>query len=251
MAVGFSQRIQLAWLEQTAAGMMSGQSRVQIEAALQEHLRDRLSVGGDAERGTREKAITILLKIWVSVPEGLESFRDEGLDHLRRLPASEHLAVHWGMTLAVYPFVGTVAETVGRLLRLQGAASAAQVQRRMREQLGQRTTVARAVRRVLRSFIDWGVLLETGAKGTYRGTPARLVEDRRLGAWLIEAALIASGSDLAPLAAIAGTPALFPFTLSLTGGPGLVENPRIEYLRQGLDEEIITRKLNPRPARQG
>src|SRR5437764_12100172 len=165
LQIGFSQRVQLDWLEQTAALVLAGQTREQIETALQECLRDKLSVGGAAQRGNREKAITILLKIWASVPKYLQPFRDEGLDYLQRLPHADHIALHWGMTMAVYPFFGAVAETVGRLMRLQGTCAAAQIQRRMREQLGERATVARAARRILRCFVDWGVLQET--QGVY------------------------------------------------------------------------------------
>lgn len=156
LQIGFSQRVQLDWLEQTAALVLAGQTREQIETALQECLRDKLSIGGAAPRGNREKAITILLKIWASVPHCLQLFRDDGLDHLRRLPHGDHIALHWGMTMAVYPFFGAVAETVGRLMRLQSTCAAAQIQRRIREQLGERETVARAARRILRCFVDWG-----------------------------------------------------------------------------------------------
>lgn len=75
MQIGFSQRIQLDWLEHTAALVLAGQTREQIDAALQGFLSDKLSVGGTAERGNREKAITILLRIWVSVPPHLKPFR--------------------------------------------------------------------------------------------------------------------------------------------------------------------------------
>ena len=64
-------------------------------------LQGRLSIGGTAERGNREKAISILRKIWVTVPSGLKLFRDDALAHLNRLPLADHLAVHWGMTIAV------------------------------------------------------------------------------------------------------------------------------------------------------
>src|SRR5262249_55347830 len=165
--IGFSQRVQLDWLEQTAALVLAGQTRDQIETALQECLRDKLSLGGTAQRGNREKAITILLKIWASVPKCLQSLRDDGLDYLRHLPHDDHLALHWGMIMAVYPFFGVVAESVGRLMRLQGTCAAAQIQRRIREQLGERETVARAARRILRCFVDWGVLQETREKGVY------------------------------------------------------------------------------------
>ena len=58
------------------------------------------------------------------------------------------MLVHWCMCMAAYPFFGTVADATGRLLRLQGTAAAAQIQRRLRERLGERETVARAARRV-------------------------------------------------------------------------------------------------------
>ncbi len=142
--VGFGQRIQLDWLERTANLYAAGHTRDEIEESLQAFLQDRLSIGSDAKRGNRALAISILLKVWVVVPTGLESLRDDGLEFLKQLPPKEHLVVHWGMVMAVYPFFQALAETVGRLLRLQGTVAASQVQRRMREQFGERSTVERA-----------------------------------------------------------------------------------------------------------
>src|SRR5437588_10160694 len=92
--------------------------------------------------------------------------------------------------------------TVGRLLRLQGTGAASQVQRRMREQFGERSTVERATRRILRCLIDWGVLKETKEKGIYQATPTLFVNDAKLAQWIIEASLIASGSASTMLRAI-------------------------------------------------
>jgi hypothetical protein len=239
MQIGFSQRIQLDWLERTASLLLMGHTRDAIQAALQELLRDRLSIGVIAERGNREKAISILLKIWVTVPSGLKSFRGDGLAHLNRLPLADHLPVHWGMTIAVYPFVGVVAEAVGRLLRLQGSCAAVQLQRRVREQLGERETVARAARRVLRCCIDWGVLQETREKGVYQAVPERSVTDKKLAAWLIEAILRGSGLTAVPLKAIVQSPALFPFSIGPLSIGNLEGHDRLEWFRQGLDEEMV------------
>ena len=159
--VGFSQRIRLEWLEFTANLVLAGNQRGEIVQALRDRLRDELSVGNDPERGTRDKAITILTKVWVTVPRERRSFRDDGLAFLQRIPRDERMLVHWCMCMMAYPFFGAVADATGRLLQLQGTAGAAQVQRRLREQMGERETVARAVRRILRGFIDWGALLET------------------------------------------------------------------------------------------
>jgi hypothetical protein len=239
MPIGFSQRVQLDWLEQTATLVLAGQTRAQIETALQERLRDKLSVAGTAQRGNREKAITILLKTWVSVPQCLQPLRDEGLAYLRRLPHDDHIALHWGMTMAVYPFFGAVAETVGRLLRLQGACAAAQIQRRLREQLGERETVARAARRILRCFVDWGILHETDKKGVYCAFPVRAIQDKELTLWLVETALRASCTDQRALTAVAQTPALFPFRLAPLYPSDVENHARLDLFRHSLDEDMV------------
>ena len=130
--IGFSQRIRLEWLEQTANLALAGNDKAAISDVLQEVLQDKLSVGGHAIRGNREKAITILMKTWLTVPRELEALRDDGLQILQGLRRNDRIAVHWGMALAVYPFWGAVATHTGRLLRLQGTAAAVHVQRRVR-----------------------------------------------------------------------------------------------------------------------
>ncbi len=242
--IGFSQRVRLEWLERTAALVLAGAGRAQVEAMLQTLLREQISVGGQAERSNREKAITILLRTWVTVPEALAPLRDDGLRLLSELPAGDHLPLHWGMTMAAYPFFGSVAEVVGRLLRLQGSVQAAQAQRRIREQLGERETVARAARRVLRCFVDWGVLEDTDDKGVYRAALVRPVRDARLTAWLIGAVLHARGVEYAPLRALAEAPALFPFDLGAPAMAALRESQRLELTRQGLDEDVVQLRRN-------
>lgn len=237
--IGFSQRIRLEWLERTANLALSGCDKESSYRALQKLLQSHLSVDGSAKRGNREKAITILMKVWITVPKGLETLRDDGLKLLRHLPADDRIAVHWGMSMAVYPFWGTVAETTGRLLRLQSDVVAAQVQRRVREVLGERETVSRAARRVLRSYHDWGVLLETSEKGTYRQSAIRTVTDLKLVTWLISAVLISSGSKSAPLTSITQGPTLFPFQLVSPTARALEECSRLEMVRHALDDDTV------------
>ena len=237
--VGFGQRIQLDWLERTAQLYIAGFTKDEIEESLQSLLKDQLSIGSDARSGNRALTILILLKVWVVVPHGLENLRDEGLELLKKLSPKDHLIVHWGMVMAVYPFFQALAETVGRLLRLQGTVAASQVQRRMREQFGERSTVERAARRILRCLIDWGVLKETEEKGIYQATATISVNDTKLAEWLIEASLIASGSASSTLRAISQNPAIFPFTTESINIRGLESHSRLELLRQGLDEDVI------------
>ncbi|MEW6458640.1 MAG: hypothetical protein AB1441_06175 [Bacillota bacterium] len=238
--VGFSQRVRLEWLEQAANLVLAGNDKSAINNALQELLKDKVSVGGPAVRGNREKIITILMKVWFNVPRELEMFRDDGLDLLRRLPRTDRVAVHWGMVMAVYPFWAAVAGHVGRLLKLQGSAAAAHVQRRMREQYGERETVSRAARRVMRSYVDWGVLSETAAKGVYAPGLSLPVDDAKLVSWLIEAALYARPNGSAALRELFDSTSQFPFRLKQITAENLsTMSPRLEFLRHGLDEDLV------------
>jgi len=238
-SIGFSQRIRLDWLQYTADLALAGSSKDEIFAALRERLRDRLSVGRDPERGNREKAITILAKVWVTVPNELQSSRDEGLELIQRLPAGDRMLVHWCMCMAAYPFFGTVAEATGRLLRLQETASAAQVQRRVREQFGERETVSRAARRILRAFLDWGVLAETGKNGIYRGVSKRVVDEVSLILWVVKTVLVAKAEGSLSLPTALRSPGLFAFDIVLRSIRALDGCSFIQITRQGLDQEIF------------
>jgi hypothetical protein len=238
--VGFSQRIRLEWLQHTANFVLAGNDKEAVNASLQELLKDKVSVGGHAVRGNKEKAITILMKIWLNVPRGLESLRSDGLELLKKLPRNDQIAVHWGMAMAVYPFWAAVAANTGRLLRLQGIAAAAHVQRRVREQYGERETVSRAVRRIIRSFVDWGVLSETSGKGVYGQGLTLSVDDPRLIAWLIEASLHARFNGSAATKDLLDSPSIFPFRLMHVSAEHLVSaSPRFDLLHHGLDDDLV------------
>ncbi|MFH1952278.1 MAG: hypothetical protein ABIL06_11755 [Pseudomonadota bacterium] len=243
--IGFSQRIRLEWFEQTANLILAGNDKTAINDSLQDLLQDKLSVGGQAVRGNREKVITILLKTWLTVPSGLEALRDEGLGILQGLSRKDRIAVHWGMALAAYPFWGSVAAHTGRLLRLQGTAAAAHVQRRVREQYGERETASRAARRVLRSFIDWGVLNETQDKGVYAPGNQTLLQEPRTIAWLVEASLHGRLNGSAAIKDLLEGPSIFPFRLAHISAEQVVSlSPRLDILRHGLDDNLVMlRKL--------
>lgn len=239
--IGIDRRIRLEWLEYTASMALAGQNRESIVTALQELLADSLSGGGESGRGCREKTITVLTRVWSSVPNHLVLFRNDGLDALNRLPLSYHLAIHWAAIMAAYPFWKDVAETVGRLIRLQGVLSHSQVSRRMRETYGERQTVSRSCQRILRSFVDWGVIVDTDDKGTYRQGAILAVDDAALATLLVEAILL-SGTPSTTLRDTIQSPALFPFMLVVPKPADIEQSGRMELSNQGLDDIVVSLK---------
>lgn len=238
--VGISQRIRLEWLDEAAALARERRSSAQVRSALVEMLLDKVSVGGSAPRNNREKTITILARVWCRPLPSLIPLRDAGLQLLDGAAPAGRLAVHWGMTMAVYPFWSAVATQVGRLLRLQDAATAAQINRRVQEQYGERSTVARATRHILRSFVDWGILADTETRGRYVPADVHPLTSPELLAWLAEAALHVRDGEPAPPGDLLQQPGLFPFHASYVPPLALAAaSPRLEVVRHGLDSELL------------
>jgi Holliday junction resolvase-like predicted endonuclease len=242
--IGLDRLVRLKWLERTAYLFLAGNDAPAVKAALQEDLQGAFRSKNTKIRGSLDKTITILMRIWVRPP------RDrEGLKLLSHLPREDHIAVHWGMAMAVYPFWGAVAAHVGRLLRLQGTAAASQVQRRVREQYGERDTVSRAARRVLRSFVDWEVLKETSEKGIYTAGLSLAIAQVELIAWLAEAFLHAHPNGSVALRTVLDSTSLFPFRLSPISTAHLVAvSGRLDVLRHGLDQDLIMLRTESLPA---
>lgn len=235
--VGFDRELKLKWLDTTADLVLAGLTEKEILAKLKDILKGELP--DSCTRGAKEKTITVLLRIWVKVPDIVKPLRDDAIKLIHQ-PDSNRLILHWGLCLVTYPFFAFVAETVGRLSKLQGTFSSIHIQRRAKEQYGERETVSRAVNRIIQSLKDWNVIKETKENRIFEiGKPLPVKNDLLTG-WLIEAALISSGNKSASLKAVTHSPALFPFNIALPNSRILEKSERFELFLHGLDEEMVT-----------
>jgi len=230
--IGFDRKLQLDWLDATAGLCQESLDSGIVAARLHQQLESEI---GGLE--ARRKTITVLLRIWVNVPVEYGRLRGEALQLAAQVSPEERLWLHWGMSLLAYPFFRDVAATVGQLSRLQGILSQAQVQRRMIENWGQRTTLQRSVQRLIRTFVEWGVLAETGERGSYEVCPLRQTENSALALWLLECTLRANGAEM-PLMTLVQSPQLFPFDLTPYAG-NLRRSERFVVNREGLDLEMV------------
>ncbi len=238
--VGISRLVRLPWLEETASLVLTGNDTKAIRDTLDRFLQDQISPGGKAHGNGRMKTIGVLIRTWQLVPTGLESLRDDGLRLLRDSPASHRIALHWCMLAAAYPFWGAVAAHAGRQLRLQNRVAAAVIQRRVREEFGDRPGVERATRYVLRSFVEWKVLTETKRAGIYAPAGARPMENPKLLAWMAEAILRSRELRAGAPKDVLSGPRMFPFRAVFSSAEAVAtENARLDFLRHGLDDELF------------
>lgn len=238
--IGIDRLIRLKWLECTSNLVLAGNDEKAAKDELTQLLATAFPSSSPAKRGSLSKTITILLKTWLRVHQEIHSLRDTGLELLQSIEKNDRRVVHWGMLMAAYPFWGAVAEQTGRLLRLQENVAASQIQRRLREQYGERETVSRRVRYVISGFIDWGVLRKTKEKGIYSQGRTCSISDPRLVSWLIEASLHTRSNGSAAIKDLLDSTSLFPFSLMHVPAEHLVSmSPRLDLLRHGLDDDLV------------
>ena len=86
-------------------------------------------VGGDTVHSARGKTLTVLMRIWVSVPRDAESLRDTAIKRISSASLEERLAIHWAMSVACCPCHCSV---VGDKLSGHALSKGSQVMQRQR-----------------------------------------------------------------------------------------------------------------------
>ena len=245
-AIGIKQAIRFEWMQKATNLQLAGLGAKTIRQELHEFLSDRKGNGNEGERSDRTRTFVVdnLMKTWVSPDPVLVSFRDAALAFLRKHP-SMGLAVHWGMISAVYPFWFNVARQTGRLLALQDQVTHTQIINRLKEQYGDRQTVSRCAQYVIRSFVAWGALKDSEAKGCYEKAALVSIPDSNLAILLFESALLATPEAKGALGLLINNPAFFPFQLPVMTGDFVSQrSERIDVVRYGLDDELLKLKGN-------
>jgi len=233
--IGFDRRIDIEWLDAAAGRSAAGYSRAEVREFLWDFL-DGV-VGGDTVHSARGKTLTVLMRIWVTVPAAAAPLRTIAVKLVRSASSEERLAIHWAMSIASYPFFGEVAGQIGKLLTLNGEANLSQIVRRMTERWGDRSTLPRAAQRVLRSMVQWKILREGKAKGIFLPPARRVALSGSIAELVVQAVLVSHGGGMG-LAKATSNAALFPFEVHLNAA-ALRKNRQIRVFREGDQSEFI------------
>jgi hypothetical protein len=233
--IAFRRKVRAIWLEQ---GMALAAKEVPWKDAKPSLVEEVATENTGAE--TIRKVLEHIRRIWFEPPRDSMALRSQALELFRADNSRDaRFLLNWGMTIAAYPFVGSVGEALGRLLKLQNEARRADVQRRLREQYGDRDFVNRITRYVISSFLDWGIVAEKKRTGIYvSGKKVQPKASEHL-AWIAEAVLISRRENQMTLSQIHHHPILFPLAAQAFNGFTLRSNPRLKIARQGMNEEVV------------
>ena len=246
--IGFDRKLDIEWLDATAAMVANGASPQEVRERLRRFLEGNLK--GDSDRGAMDKTITVLIRLWSDIPAERLPLRDRAAGLLPQLEPQYRLGVHWALALAAYPLFTDIASACGRLLVLNDSVVLSQVVRRVAELWGQRSTLPRAVQRIVRSMVQWGALSDTSTRGSYGATSPKLRLPNNAAELLLEALLLGAEQDVMTVDQLVGHPALFPFALSISAHD-LRSSTRFRVERQGLDMDMVALEKLPRAKASG
>lgn len=239
--IGIKHIIRLEWMDKTLDMMLAGMSPKEIRKELDEYLCDKKQSGGTGGRGKEayKKAVTNLMLVWCTPEKELVPFRDSVLEVAKTTLSSDSIPLHWAMISAAYPFWFGVAKQIGQLLNLQDQITKKQIIQRLKEQYGDRETISRFARYVIRSFVAWGILEDASIKGNYvqvRKIPTNQIQV----AILAESILLSTTESYHALRNVMEASSLFAFDVSPITGDCLQRNcPRIAVNQFSPGEEMI------------
>lgn len=186
--IGFDRYVPRHWLN-TALAVKAGE----IDRSALVSLLEKDLTGVEA----RSKTMIILNRMWLSPHPTLVNFSGFGVEVYLEDKDIDALALHWGMAIVSHPFFAAVADNIGRLLKLHGEFTALQINRRLKEQLGDRASILRATEAVLQTMIEWQVIKEARERNRcFIGCNPIAVTSKHGSLWILESCARASCRSL-------------------------------------------------------
>jgi hypothetical protein len=215
-----------------------------IRKELKIYLSEKKGSGQEGKRAeyTMSLAVAILMHIWVSPKNNLLQYREKLLKYVNLQPFDK--ICHWSMISAAYPFWFNICHIFGSLFKLQNQIKKAQVMKRIYEVLGERNTIERCSRYVIRSLVSWGIIKDVDKKGIYEKGNIISITDCTMLSLLFEAALFSIHDDKIQLSSLNNCPAFFCFDFPLVNSSQISKlNDNILLEQYSIDNEYVSLKI--------
>jgi len=233
LSIGFDRYVERAWLEQISNWVAQGKSRDELHHLVDDYLAPFIN-GSTSLRKTKN----VLFGVWVNRSKENQLFKEQAISHLNTCTSDERLAIHWGLSIASYPFFASLVRLIGRLLRLQDDIISKELVRRSVEQHGDNESVRRAAARLLQSFGEWGVLIPE-SKGLFHPPMKIQLNNPELVTWLLTSVFFSNGKDRMTIEEIMSDPAWFPFEFHQSAFQ-IRQSVLLEIVHQNVGDTLVS-----------
>ena len=232
--VGFLQFIQKDWLDATVAFYQNTQNVENTKTNL-----NNLIISDVPKNEERRKTIDVLTRTWIRVPKKHENLRNQALEIYDELEPDERIILHWGMLLLAYPFFHDIVEKIGIILRIQDEFNPTQLRNKLVSSWGDRTTIIRAIDRVIQSQKNWNVLKSDNR--LIKSTSKLEIKNEFLCLWFLECVYRSENVDSILFDKLISLETMFPFELKIPAYK-IKQAKNFEYKMHGMNMEIMSLK---------
>jgi len=206
--VGFDRFIDIEWCEFALDLAAHPSMRKQDQIV---KLKTYLSNFIDGHDGIRKTA-NVLTRLWLDTDMILSELKKEAIQIHKKGNSVDNVALHWGMSLAVFPLFKDTAVQVGRLCSIQQYFKRNEIHSRLLENYGNVGTLPRSVDRILQSMINWHILERVDIKKY--ACKSLTIADAEIEKWLIEVTINSSFHKRILFNDLFRLPELYPYRLN-------------------------------------
>lgn len=232
--VNYSRHIETHWLDQTALWVAEGLNKQELHDKINSMLSPSINCKVNLGK-TRNQLTSLWFDKNESAGNKFSIFSVKYIKENNDIP----LVIHWGLLIAKKKFFADVARFIGRSSKLNDSVTYAQVQKRMVELYGDTETVKRGLRSVLKTMVDFGVLLRGNAR-CYHVNPNKLAVPNKLMNWLLYALLVSDDVTSRTLSGSIDDAVWFPFEFDIQAED--VDKHWFEFHQQGHDLMLFRKK---------
>ena len=168
--IGILVPLKYDWMEKTVELLKDGLDPLEIKQKLREYL----SFEMESPTNIR-KTCTELMDTWVLVREDILPIRDYALSIYAEENCT-HALLHWCLLLLRYPVFSDMAGLIGKVLLFQDSFTTGWINKRIKEQWGDRNTFKKSTGVILRTMCELSALEPTGT-GIYSAMQRKLQSD--------------------------------------------------------------------------
>lgn len=232
--VNYSRHIEAHWLDQTALWVAEGLNKQELHDKINSMLSPLINCKVNLGK-TRNQLTSLWFDKSDNVSNEFSEFAVEYVKKSNDIP----LVIHWGLLIAKKKFFADVARFIGRNSKFNDSFTYAQVQKRMVELYGDTETVKRGLRSVLKTMVDFGVLLRSNSR-SYQVNQNNLAVPKKLMNWLLCALLFSEDVISRTLSDIIDDAIWFPFEISIE--PEDIDKQWFEVHQQGYELMLFRKK---------
>lgn len=205
--VGLSLVVKQGWMRKAVALLEENLSEAEYRKQLEEHLSYEI----DSPTNQR-KARKILMKIWYSNSEGVETLQEEGRKLIQKYP-DQLTEIGWCMMPLVYPVFLDISRLMGKMFEFEDTITTTQIRKKIFDEYGERGTVDYSTTKIISTMRELG-----GVQSASVGKQTRVrinVTNPEIVSFMTKVAMYLGGSSYYTFSSLAEFPFLFPFEYKL------------------------------------